>query len=84
MDEEVKSCNARRNGLVFTSRDYTRQVRRYGLNQEFITPHCPSKMGCWDTFICTLKKLCAHRHRFDSQQHAMRVIGDCISFYNNQ
>jgi len=27
------------NGLVFTSRDYTRLVRSYGLKQEFITPH---------------------------------------------
>src|SRR3546814_4717396 len=27
------------NGLVFTSRDYTRLVKSYGLNQEFITPH---------------------------------------------
>src|SRR3546814_2745211 len=30
------------NGLVFTSRDYTRLVKSYGLNQEFITPHCRS------------------------------------------
>lgn len=29
------------NGLVFTSRNYTRLVRSYGLKQEFITPHCP-------------------------------------------
>src|SRR3546814_14608059 len=27
------------NGLVFTSRDYKRLVKSYGLNQEFITPH---------------------------------------------
>ena len=25
-----------------------------------------------------------HRHRFESQQHASRVIGDWIGFYNNQ
>ena len=24
-----------------------------------------------------------HRHRFESQQHAMRVIGDWIQFYNS-
>jgi putative transposase len=28
------------NGLVFTSREYTRMVRNYGLKQEFIAPHC--------------------------------------------
>jgi hypothetical protein len=33
------------NGLVFTSRHYTRLVRSYGLNQEFITPHCPQQSG---------------------------------------
>ena len=30
-------------GLVFTSRAYTRLVRSYGLKQEFITPHCPQQ-----------------------------------------
>jgi len=29
------------NGLVFTSRHFTALVRSYGLEQEFITPHCP-------------------------------------------
>jgi len=29
------------NGLVFTSRSFTALVRGYGLQQEFITPHCP-------------------------------------------
>lgn len=33
------------NILVFTSRDYTRLVRRYGLRQEFTTPHCPQQNG---------------------------------------
>jgi hypothetical protein len=33
------------NGLVFTSRNYTRLVRSYGLRQEFITPHCPQQNG---------------------------------------
>jgi putative transposase len=29
------------NGLVFTSRAYTRLLRSWSLRQEFITPHCP-------------------------------------------
>ena len=33
------------NGLVFTSRSYTRLVKSYGLQQEFITPHCPEQNG---------------------------------------
>lgn len=27
---------------------------------------------------------CAHKHRFESQQHAGRVIGDWIQFYNHR
>ena len=32
--------------------------------------------------IRTLKEQCVHRHHFESQQHAMRVISDWIQFYN--
>jgi putative transposase len=31
-----------------------------------------------------LKEQCAHRHRFETQQHAMRVIADWIQFYNHR
>ena len=34
--------------------------------------------------ICTLKKQCAHRHRFESLAHASRVIADWIGFYNHR
>lgn len=72
------------NGLVFTSGNYTRLVRSYGLRQEFITPHCPQQNGMVERVIRTLKEQCAHRHRFESQQHATRVIGDWIQFYNHR
>nr|WP_229258888.1 DDE-type integrase/transposase/recombinase [Duganella flavida] len=39
------------NGLVFTSRSYTRLVRIYGLKQEFITPHCPEQNGMVERVI---------------------------------
>lgn len=71
-------------GLVFTSRSYTTLVRSYGLCQEFITQHCPQQNGMVERVIRTLKEQCAHRHRFESIQHASRVIGDWISFYNHQ
>jgi putative transposase len=72
------------NGLVFTSRVYTRMVRSYGLRQEFITPHCPQQNGMIERVIRTLKEQCVHRHRFETQQHAMRVIGEWIRFYNTR
>jgi|TARA_R110000851_G_C13003900_1_gene558579 putative transposase len=72
------------NGLVFTSRHYSRLVRSYGLKQEFITPHCPQQNGMVERVIRTLKEQCVHRHRFETQQHAMRVIADWIQFYNHR
>lgn len=72
------------NGLVFTSRSYTALVRGYGLQQEFITPHTPEQNGMVERVIRTLKEQCVHRYRFETLQHASRVIGDWIGFYNNQ
>jgi putative transposase len=63
---------------------YTALVRSYGLRQEFITPHCPQQNGMVERVIRTLKEQCAHRHRFESLQHASRVIGDWIRFYNHR
>lgn len=72
------------NGLVFTSRAYTRLVRGFGLKQEFITPHCPQQNGMVERLIRTLKEQCVHRHRFENQRHAMRVLSDWIQFYNHR
>jgi len=70
------------NGLVFTSRSYTALVKSYGLRQEFITPYTPQQNGLVERVIRTLKEQCIHRHRFETLQHASRVLGDWISFYN--
>jgi putative transposase len=70
------------NGLVFTSRAYTAMVRSYGLQQEFITPHCPQQNGMMERLIRSMKEQCVHRHRFESLTHASRVISDWVQFYN--
>lgn len=72
------------NGLVFTPRSYTALVRCYGLRQEFITPHCPQQNGMVERVIRTFNEQCAHRHRFETIQHASRVVGDWIRFYNHR
>ncbi len=72
------------NGLVFTSRSYTGLVKSYGLQQEFITPYSPEQNGMVERVIRTLKDQCVHRHRFESLQHANRVLADWIRFYNHQ
>jgi putative transposase len=72
------------NGLVFASRSYTALVRGYGLRQEFITPHCPEQNGMVERLIRTLKEQCVHRHRFETLQHASRVISDWVRFYSTR
>jgi putative transposase len=72
------------NGLVFTSRHYTALARSYGLKQEFITPHCPQQNGMVERVIRSLKEQCVHRHRFETLQHASRVISNWIAFYNHR
>jgi putative transposase len=72
------------NGLVFTSRSFTALVRDCGLKQEFITPHCPHQNSMVERIIRTLKEQCTHRHRFETLQHASRVIVDWIQFYNHK
>lgn len=69
------------NGLVFTSRAYTKLVRSYGLKQEFITPHCPQQNGMMEGLIRSLKEQCVHRHRCESLEHVNRAIGNWIQFY---
>ncbi len=72
------------NDLVFTSRSFTALVRSYRLRQEFITPHCPQQNGMVERVIRTLKEQCVHRQRFETLQHANRVISDWIGFYNQR
>ena len=72
------------NGFVLTSRNYTRLVRSYGLKQKLITPHCPQQDGIVEHVIRMVKVWCLHRHRFESQMHALRVIADRIAFYDQQ
>lgn len=40
--------------------------------------------GMVERLIRTLKEQCTHRHRFESIQHATRVIADWRAFYNNR
>ncbi|AMN46235.1 integrase [Steroidobacter denitrificans] len=37
-----------------------------------------------ERIILTLKEQCIHWHRFESLQHASRMIADWIQFYNVQ
>lgn len=86
IDREVWDAGARHDadfkGLVFTSRGCTRLVSSYGLRQEFTTPHCPHQSRMIERVIRTLQEHCVHRHRFETQQYASRVIGQWSRFCN--
>jgi len=46
--------------------------------------HCPQQNSMVERLVRMLKEQCAHRHRFETKQHASRVIGDWIAFYNHR
>ena len=55
------------NGLVFTSRRFTKTVYHYGLQQEFIQPHTPQQNGMVERLIRTVKEQCLCLHNFPSR-----------------
>lgn len=71
------------NGLVFTSQRYTKTVKDYNIEQEFITPYSPQQNGMIERFIKTLKEECIWKQRFESLAHARDVIGKWITKYNH-
>jgi len=55
------------NGLVFGAKVFVKVVRRYGLDQEYITPYSPEQNGMIERFFRTLKEECLWHHRFQSR-----------------
>ena len=59
-------------------------VRRYGLEQEYITPYTPEQNGMIERFFGSLKSECVWLHRFANRDHAFRVIADWIDHYHEK
>ncbi len=72
------------NGLVFTSRAFTKTVRDYNFVQEFITPYTPEQNGMIERFFRTIKEECIWHHNFKSLKEANDIIGEWIRFYNQE
>lgn len=49
-------------------------VERYSLQQELIIPYSSEQNGMAKRVVRTLKAQCRHRHRFETPQHANRVL----------
>ncbi len=70
------------NGLVFGAKAFVRVARRYGLTQEYITPYTPQQNGMIERFFLTLKQECVWLHRFESRDHAFRVVAEWLDRYD--
>ena len=72
------------NGLVFGAKPFVKVVRRYGLDQEYITPYTPEQNGMIERFFGSLKAECVWLHRFEDRDHAFAVIARWMTKYHEQ
>jgi putative transposase len=70
------------NGLVFGAKVFVKVARRYGVEQEYITPYTPQQNGMIERFFLTLKQECVWLHRFESRDHAFRVVAEWLDRYD--
>jgi putative transposase len=70
------------NGLVFGAKVFVKVVRRYGLDQEYITPYSPEQNGMIERFFRTVKEECLWHHRFQSRDEAFVVIAAWLDKYH--
>jgi putative transposase len=69
--------------LVFGAKPFVTVVRRFGLEQEYITPfYTPEQNGIIERFFLTLKQECVWLHRFETRDHAFRVVADWLDRYD--
>jgi putative transposase len=79
---DIRDAQARRNGLIFTSRRFREACRFYRLEQEFITPYTPEQNGLIERFFRSLKQECVWQHLFGSFAEAKAKIREWIGWYN--
>lgn len=72
------------NGLVFGAKAFVKVVRRYGLDQEYITPYTPEQNGMIERFFGSLKAECVWLHRFEDRDHAFAVISRWMDKYHEE
>jgi putative transposase len=72
------------NGLVFSSKSFTKTVKDYNFTQEFITPYTPQQNGMIERFFRTIKEECIWHYKFTSLKEANEIISQWIHFYNTR
>ena len=69
---------------MFGAKVLVNVVRRYGLDQEYITPYSPEQNGMIERFFRTLKEECLWHHRFTSRDEAFLVIAPWLEKYHTE
>jgi putative transposase len=69
---------------VFGAKVVVNVVRRYGLDQEYITPYWPEQNGMIARFFRTPKEECLSHHRFISGDEAFSVIAAWLEKYHTE
>jgi putative transposase len=72
------------NGLVFSSKSFTKMIKDYNFEQEFITPYTPQQNGMIERFFRTIKEECIWHYNFKSLKEANNIISRWIAFYNQE
>jgi len=72
------------NGLVFSSKSFTKTVNDYNFTQEFITPYTPQQNGMIERFFRTIKEECIWHYNFKSLKETNEIISQWIDFYNKR
>lgn len=70
------------NGLVFGAKVFVKVARRDGVQQEYITPYTPQQNGMIERFFLTVKQEFIWLYRFESRDHAFRIVGEWLDRYD--
>jgi putative transposase len=72
------------NGLVFGSKRFHETIRKYRLDQEYITPYTPEQNGMIERFFRSLKEECVWQGSFVTFDEAYDKIAGWIDHYNRE
>jgi putative transposase len=81
---DIRDAQARRNGLIFTSKRFRAACTFYRLSQEFITPYTPEQKGLVKRFFRSLKEEGVWQHNFAGFDEARLKIREWIDWYNQE
>ena len=72
------------NGLIFGAKAFVRTANRYGVRQEYITPHTPQQNGMIERFFRTIKEECLWQYNFSNRDEAFSIVAEWMEFYNQR